>query len=170
MSPISHVCASQRTRCSVCELLSASLPMGRYTSTRQNGMAPATRVVIAKTQLKITTRRRSRRCATVCWDFATKIAGTVQWLFCVLAESNRRDPHHKEAAITLHISSRHTRSTCQGIKPQSNILLAIGGAILSINTSRIWGSLLSNCIALCSSLLGGDFCALFCQSSSQVVC
>src|SRR5262249_28966965 len=83
--------------------------------------------------------------------------------FCVFAETNRRDPSHKEAA---HIK----RSTCQGIKPQSNILLAIGGATLSINASRIWGSLLRNCIALCSSLLGGAFCAFFCQSSSQVVC
>src|SRR5664279_501716 len=55
-----------------------------------------------------------------------------------------------------------------GIMPQSNILLAIGAAILSMKACRIWGSLFSIAIAFCSCCVGGVFCDFFSHSCSQV--
>jgi hypothetical protein len=58
----------------------------------------------------------------------------------------------------------------QGIIPQSNILLAIGAAILLMNATRIWGSLFRNATAFCSSGVGGAFSDFFNHSCSQLDC
>src|SRR6202041_2295254 len=57
-----------------------------------------------------------------------------------------------------------------GINPQSNILLAMGGATLLMNTMRICGSVFRNWIAFCSCGEGG--CGgpcFFCHNCSQGV-
>ncbi len=57
-----------------------------------------------------------------------------------------------------------------GINPQSNILLAMGGATLLINTTRICGSVFRNCIAFCSCGEGGcGGACFFCHNCSQGV-
>src|SRR5271163_3210522 len=57
-----------------------------------------------------------------------------------------------------------------GINPQSNILLAMGGATLLINAARICGSVFKNCIALCSCGEGGcGGACFFCHNCSQGV-
>jgi hypothetical protein len=57
-----------------------------------------------------------------------------------------------------------------GINPHSNILLAIGGATLLINTARICGSVFRNAMAFCSCGEGGcGGACFFCHNCSQGV-
>jgi hypothetical protein len=60
-------------------------------------------------------------------------------------------------SFSLIIARQRSRADgiCYGIMPQSNILLAMGGAILLMKTARICGSPFNNPMARCSSALGG---------------
>jgi hypothetical protein len=58
-------------------------------------------------------------------------------------------------AISGSAASPHAPPPFYGSMPQSNILFAMGGAILLMKTACICGSLFNNPMACCSSMLGG---------------
>src|SRR5208283_4175210 len=83
-------------------------------------------------------------------------------------------PEHKQDGPPRGLNSHHVvppgtiAVAAYGIMPQSNILLAIGAAILLMNACRICGSPFNIWITFCSCCEGGAFCDFFSHSCSQV--